>query len=120
MASLPKIRFDGMIRIIKNNNDLIDALNVLSKEKMIGFDTTNSELAKIANYYNKGLLTTSGEVALIPIQQDNTEILRSINDGFSKINNWNMTIEELFGIISVTVDKSKSGDLHRFNKKFKA
>ena len=106
----------GMLAINHRDERVVDANN----NKIIGFDTTNSELAKIANYYNKGLLKPISEVNPMIMQSDNSQILKSINDGFSKINNWNMTIEELFGVISVTVDKSKNGDLHSFNKKFKA
>jgi hypothetical protein len=52
-------------------------------------------------------------------QNDNSEVLRSINDGFSKINNWNISIDELFSNISVIVERKKNGDTFTSRKNYK-
>jgi hypothetical protein len=86
----------------------------------IGFNTTNEQLAKIANYYNRGLLRPVNDINPMVIQQnDNSEVLRSINDGFSKINNWNISIDELFSNISVIVERKKNGDTFTSRKNYK-
>lgn len=90
-----------------------------SKNKIIGFDTSNEKLANIMSYYNKGLLVPAGKVGVIPVQNDNSEVLKSIENGFSKINNYNMSVEELFGQISVIVEQKKNGNIHRSKKTFR-
>jgi len=89
-----------------------------SKNKMIGFDTSNEKLANIMSYYNKGLLVPAGQVGVMQVQNDNSEVLKSIENGFSKINNYTMSVEELFGQISVIVEQKKNGNIHRSKKTF--
>lgn len=71
------------------------------------------------NLYKHSSIIAPPQIMLAP-QNDNTEILKSINDGFSKINNWNMTIEELFGVITMKVEQHQSGNIHKSTKRFKA
>lgn len=89
------------------------------ENKKIGFNTTNKQLANIADYYNRGLLVHANQNAPVVLTQDNSEILKGIENGFSKINNWNVTAEQLFGTISVMIEQSKNGDVHRSTKTWK-
>lgn len=90
-----------------------------SKNKMIGFDTSNEKLANIMSYYNKGLLVPAGQVGVVQVPNDNSEVLKSINDGFSKINNYNISVEELFGQISVIIEQKRDGNVYMSKKTFK-
>ena len=88
--------------------------------RRIGFDMRNDDIVNVVDFYKKGLLVPRDEVAVVTQQVDNTAILERIDKGFSKINNWNISIEELFGNISVLIEKSRNGDIHRSKRNFKA
>ncbi len=86
---------------------------------IIGYHHKNSDIANVMSFYNKGLLRPAHEIGAV-VTYDNSEVLDRIDKGFSKINNWNISTEELFGTISVLIDKSKNGNIHRSKRNFKA
>lgn len=90
------------------------------QNKDIGFNYKNEEIIKIMKLYNKGILKPVNNSNPIVLQNSNEDILKSINDGFEKINNWNISIDELFGQISVIVEKSKNGNTHKFKRSYKS
>lgn len=90
------------------------------QNKLIGFNHKNSDIAKVMSYYNKGLLKPISDVNPVIVKQnDNSELLRSINEGFSKINNYNMSFEQLFSTFSLIIEKRKNGDVFTTKKSFK-
>lgn len=88
------------------------------QNKRIGYHWTNESLTNMVDMYNKGMLIPSGKQ--IVIQQNNGEILDAIKDGFSNMNNWNVSIDQLFSMIEVKVNHMKGGNSQTHIKKFKA
>ena len=83
------------------------------QNKIIGYDWTNKEITSIMDSVNRGLLLPYGgqqQVAILK-QTDNTEVLTAINNGFSKINNFEISIEELFSQVSMIVKKTQNGNV---------
>lgn len=83
------------------------------QNKIIGYDWTNKEITSIMDSVNRGLLLPYGgqqQVAILK-QTDNTELLTAINNGFSKINNFEISIEELFSQVSMIVKKTQNGNV---------
>lgn len=82
------------------------------QNKIIGYDWTNKEITSIMDSVNKGLLVPVGSSNVAVFKQtDNTEILTAINNGFSKINNFEISIEELFSQVSMIVKKTQNGNV---------
>lgn len=106
----------GFLAINHPNERILTA----DHNKRIGFDMRNDDIVDVVDFYKKGLLVPRDEVAVVSQQVDNTALLERIDKGFSKINNWNISVDELFGNISVLIEKSKNGDIHRSKRNFKA
>jgi hypothetical protein len=82
------------------------------QNKIIGYDWTNKEITSIMDGVNKGLLVPVGSQSVAILKQtDNSEILSAINNGFSKINNFEISIEELFSQVSMIVKKTQNGNI---------
>lgn len=91
------------------------------QNKQIGFDYSNNEIVNVMKAFNNGLLMPATKMPLAVQNNANYEpILREIKDGFSQINNYNMSVTELFGIIEVMVTKSKGNSKVTDFKKYKA
>ena len=86
---------------------------------IIGYHHKNSDIANVMSFYNKGLLKPAHEMGAVALY-DNSEVLERIDKGFSKINNWNISVDELFGTISVMIEKSKGGNIHKSKRNYKA
>lgn len=87
------------------------------QNKKIGFNVPNEHLADVFSYYKKGLLVPVNQNSVVAVN-DNREVLERIDKGFSKINNWNISVEELFGTITVLIDKNKEGNIHRTKRRY--
>jgi hypothetical protein len=105
----------GMPAIVHPNERIMTS----DQNKAIGYNFTNPEIVDVMSYYKKGLLSPSTQIAIAQPIQDNSQILKSINEGFGKINNYNMSFEELFSTFSMIVEKKKGGDIHVSKKNFK-
>ncbi len=89
------------------------------QNRKIGFDMKNEDVASVMYKYRNGILTGGSQPQIIV--QDNTEkVLKEIKQGFSQINNWNMSVEQLFSTITVMVEKKKGNFTEKNIKNFKA
>jgi hypothetical protein len=82
------------------------------QNKIIGYDWTNKEITSIMDSVNRGLWVPVGSQSVAILKQtDNTDVLMAINNGFSKINNFEISIEELFSQVSMIVKKTQNGNV---------
>jgi hypothetical protein len=98
----------GFIATVHPNERILTA----KQNQSIGYDWTNKEITSIMDGVNKGLLVPVGSQSVAILKQtDNSEILSAINNGFSKINNFEISIEELFSQVSMIVKKTQNGNI---------
>lgn len=91
------------------------------QNKQIGFDYKNNEIVNVMKAFNSGVLIPVTKMPVALQNNGNYEpILREIKDGFSQINNYNISVTELFGMIEVMITKSKGNSKVTDFKKYRS